>query len=217
MLTDGLQLYSVIQYESVIFQYLQYHLFLIGWVRVHTILLIQHCCLSFIKSFIKHLNQQYKMSFLNFWGRKEKLKPKYLTVCYFWLLIKPFSLFYITLVIAWVGNIFNSVFSSIWIRTLSITVWGKIVNLEWCYSLFEVCPLPKAKFDLCFEVILLLSFLTFSGNTVSVKLVKISTYHFNAFSQWECLHEDMVSMRSFKQNQKDLSLRASAWVSQRHF
>ena len=68
--------------------------------------------------------------------------------------------------------------------------------------------MPKATFDLCFEVILLLSFLTFSGNEVSVKLMKISTYHSNAFNQGEYLHE--VTIRSFKQNQKDLSLRSSA-------
>ena len=149
--------------------------------------------------------------------KKRKIKAQIPDCLLFLIANQTISLFYIMLVIAWIGNIFYLVYSSIWIRTLSITVWGKIVNLEWWYSLYEVCPLPKAKVDPCFEVIFLLSFLTFSGNEVSVKLMKISTCHSNAFNQWEYLHEDMVSMRSFKQNQKDLSLRASAWVSQGRF
>lgn len=217
MSTVGLQLYSVIQYESVIFQYLQCHLFLIGWVRLHTIIADSTLLFILCKIIYKTLKSVVKNVILKILRKKRRIKAQIPDCLLFLIANQTISLFSIMLVIAWVGNIFNSVYSSIWIRTLSITVWGKIVNLEWCYSLNGICPLPKAMFDLCSEVILLLSFLTFSGNEVSVKLMKISTYHSNAFNQWECLHEDMVTIRSFKQNQKDLSLRTSAWVSQGHF
>lgn len=51
----------------------------------------------------------------------------------------------------------------------------KVVNLEWHYSPYGGCSLPKADFDLLFEFILLLSFLTISGQQ-DISYTKVELY-----------------------------------------
>lgn len=51
----------------------------------------------------------------------------------------------------------------------------KDVNLEWYFSLYGVSSLPKARFDLFFGVILLLRFLTFSGQQ-AITYIKVERY-----------------------------------------
>lgn len=138
---------------------IHYYFFLTGRVGIYT-----NSTLIFILCKITYKElKQYKMLFLKVLISKRKIKAKYLIVWYFWSLIRAISLFYLISMIAWVETIFDLIYSSLWIRTLSIKRAEEVVNLEWSYSLYGVSSLPKAACDLFFEVVLLMSFLTFSG------------------------------------------------------